>query len=225
VMGRLSLEELARALHLKIENPESLVAVTSAIVNGGKIVLVTSKEMKIPLTTIIGFDVRQAGNAEEAAEIVNAYDAGALIVHEMPRRKLFVKPVIILKPLTISIGLGARKEISEKAVVEAVNIALAKVHVPLERVDRAATVSIKKDSRSMITAAEKLGLKLEFIDLDILAEFQHPDLSADSEIVKRNIGVGGVCERAALLMAGEKSRLILKKTILNGVTVAIAEGE
>ena len=225
VMGRLSLEELARALHLKIENPESLVAVTSAIVNGGKIVLVTSKEMKIPLTTIIGFDVRQAGNAEEAAEIVNAYDAGALIVPEMPRRKLFVKPVIILKPLTISIGLGARKEISEKAVVEAVNTALAKVHVPLERVDRAATVSIKKDSRSMITAAEKLGLKLEFIDLDILAEFRHPDLSADSEIVKRNIGVGGVCERAALLMAGEKSRLILKKTILNGVTVAIAEGE
>jgi cobalt-precorrin 5A hydrolase len=44
-------------------------------------------------------------------------------------------------------------------------------------------------------------------------------------MVQEKIGVGGVCERAALLVAGKKSRLILKKTKLNGVTVAIAEGE
>jgi cobalt-precorrin 5A hydrolase len=225
VMGKHSVDELARDLHLKIENPKTLVAVNSAIVNGGKIVLVTLGETKIPLTSIMGFDVKHANSIEDAKKIVNVYDAGAIVTRETPQRKNFGKPVTILKPLTISVGLGARKEISEEAIVEAMNATLAKAQVLLERVDRVATVSIKKESKSMISAAKRLGLKLEFIDLDVLARLRHPDLSADSEIVKRNIGVGGVCERAALIKAGEKSRLILKKTILNGVTVAIAEGE
>lgn len=225
VMGKQSVDELARALHLKIENPASLVAVNSAIVNDGKIVLVTLGDTKMPLATVIGFDVKQAGTAEEAAKIVNSYDAGAVMTREAPPKKDFVKPVTFLKPLTIAVGLGARKEITEEAVVDAVKAALAKAHIPLERVDRIATVSIKKDSLSMISTAEKLGLKLEFIDIVTLGKFRHPDLSADSEIVKRNIGVGGVCERAALITAGEKPRLILKKTVLNSVTVAVAEGE
>jgi len=225
VMGKQSIDELTRVLHLKIENPASLVAVNSVIVNNGSTVLVKLRDAKIPLTTAIGMDVREAATAEEAAKIVNRYDAGAIIALKTPQPKLFVKPVTFLKPLTISVGLGARKEISEEAVVDAVSAALAKTRVPLERVDRIATVNIKKDSQSMIGAAERLGLKLEFIDLDALGKFKHPDLSADSEIVKRNIGVGGVCERAALITAGEKPRLILKKTVLNGVTVAVAEGE
>jgi cobalamin biosynthesis protein CbiG len=77
----------------------------------------------------------------------------------------------------------------------------------------------------MIKASETLGLTLEFFDVETLRAFKHGDLSPDSEIVKRNIGIGGVCERAALIAAGKNPRLILKKTIRNGVTVAVAEGE
>jgi cobalt-precorrin 5A hydrolase len=223
--GKQSIDELARVLHLKIENPESLVAVNSVIVNGGKTVLVTLGDAKIPSTPVLGMDVKEAGTLEEAARIVNGYDAGAVIARKTQVRKMFVKPVTLLKPRTIAVGLGARKEISEEAVVDAVNAALAKANLLLERVDRLATVSMKRDSQSMMSAAEKLGLKLEFIDIKVLGKYKHPDLSPDSEIVKRNIAVGGVCERAALITAGEKPRLILKKTILNGVTVAVAEGE
>jgi cobalt-precorrin 5A hydrolase len=225
VMGKQSVDELARILHLKIENPESLVAVSSAIVNDGKLVIVKMQDVKMGLTKVVGFDVKEAENAEEAARIVNGYDAGAVITKQPLPKKKFAKPVTFLKPLTVAVGLGARKEVSEEAIVDAVNAALAKANMPLERVDRLATVSIKKDSESMINAAENLGLKLEFLDVNVLGEFKHADLSPDSEIVKRNIGIGGVCERAALIAAGEKPRLILKKTKLNGVTVAVAEGE
>jgi cobalt-precorrin 5A hydrolase len=225
VMGKQSVDELARALHLKIENPESLVSVNSAIVNGGKLVIVTMGDAKMPLKTVEGFDVKRATSAEQAAEIVNQYDAGAVITRTPLSRNGFVKSVTFLKPLTLAAGLGARKEASEEAIVAAVNIALARVKVPLERIDHLATASIKKYSQNMINAAQKLGLKLEFLDLEVLREFRHADLSPDSEIVKRNIGVGGVCERAALIAAGEKARLILKKTVLDGVTVAVAEGE
>ena len=158
-------------------------------------------------------------------EIVSSYDAGAVISRASLLTNKFTKPVTILKPKTVAVGLGARKNVEECAIENAVNAALTKLNLPLERVDRLATVSIKKYSLSMMKAADKLGLKLEFVDIEVLRAFKHEDLSPDSEIVKRNIGVGGVCERAALIMAGKKGRLIFKKTKLNGVTVAIAEGE
>jgi len=225
VMGKQSVDELARAFHLKIENPESLVAVNSGIVNDGKLVIVTIGGTEVSPARAAGFDVKQTNDWDEAVEIVNRYDGGVVVTREPLRGRKFLKPVVFLKPLTVAVGLGARKQVSEEAVILAVEEALAKVNVPLERVAHIATVSIKKDSRSMKNAAEKLGLELEFLDVNELRQFKHTDLSPDSEIVKRNIGVGGVCERAALIMAGKKPRLILKKTVLDGVTVAVAEGE
>jgi cobalt-precorrin 5A hydrolase len=77
----------------------------------------------------------------------------------------------------------------------------------------------------MVKAVEQLGKPLEFLSVDALRSVNNSDLSPDSKLVQEKIGVGGVCERAALLTAGKNPRLILKKTKLNGVTVAIAEGE
>jgi len=225
VLGKQSTDELARVLHLKIINPESLVAVNSAIVNGEKLVIVTLGDVNVPLTRVLGFNVERAETVEVAVEIVNRYYAGAVITKATLPQYRFTKPVTFLKPLSVAVGLGARKEVAEDTIVDAVKLALTKANVPLERVDRLATVSIKKDSEPMIKAAETLGLTLEFFDVETLRAFKHGDLSPDSEIVNRNIGIGGVCERAALIAAGKNPRLILKKTIRNGVTVAVAEGE
>ena len=225
VTGKQSIDELARCLHLSIENSDSLAKVNSAIVNGERLVLILISDVKIPLTKVLGFEVETAGSAEEAVNIVNRYDAGAVIAKKTMPTSSFAKPVTILKPKTIIVGLGSRKEATETAMVNAVKSALTKVNVPLERVDGLATVSIKKDSQNMINAARALGLTLDFLDVEELRAFKHEDLSPDSEMVQRRIGVGGVCERAALIKAGKKARLILKKTKLNGVTVAIAEGE
>ena len=224
-MERQSVDDLARELHLSIENPESLAPVNAAIVNRDNLIIVVLGDVKIQLTKLGAFEVKKADTVEQAAEIVNSYDAGAVVTRKDLTKSKFTKPVTFLKPKTVSVGLGTRKVIAEDAIVEAVETVLARADVPLERVDRLATICIKKDSESMINAADKLGLKLEFIDIDAIRNFTHADLSPGSEIVKRNVGVGGVCEQVALIVAGgEKARLILKKTKMNGVTVAIAEG-
>ena len=49
VTGKQSVDELARTLHLTIQNPESLVAVNSAIVNGDHLVVVLVGDMEIPI--------------------------------------------------------------------------------------------------------------------------------------------------------------------------------
>jgi cobalt-precorrin 5A hydrolase len=225
VLGKQSVDELARTQHCRILNPESLVAVNSALVNGKELVLVLAGNVKIPIDKISDYEVRTAENAEQAAKIVNSFDAGAIIANEEILWNKLTKPVAILKPKTVAVGIGSRRNVAEEDIVETVNRALKQVDIPLGRVDRLATVDIKKDSLCMNKAAERMGLNLEFISIDELRSFRHEDLSPDSELVKKKIGVGGVCERAALITAGKKAKLILKKTKAKGVTVAVAEGE
>jgi cobalt-precorrin 5A hydrolase len=225
VTGKQSVDELARTLHLTIQNPESLVAVNAAIVNGDRLVIVLTGNVKIPTSVVSGYDIKKAQNGVQALEIVNGYDAGVIVTREPLSIDKFVKPFAILKTKYVVVGLGARKDSSEDSIIEAVDIALERVHVPLASVNRFATVDIKRNSKAMVDAAERLGAPLEFLSVDTLRSLSHKDLSPDSKMVQEKIGVGGVCERAALLVAGKNSRLILKKTKRNGVTVAIAEGE
>src|SRR5208283_3172436 len=230
VTGKQSVDELARNLHLTIQNPESLVAVNSAIVNGEHLVVVLIGDVEISTSQIACYEIKRAENAAQALEIVNNYDAGVIVTGESLSVELFsidkvVKPFTILKTKLIVVGLGARKDSSAESIMEAVDASLEQVHLPLARVNRFATVDIKRDSPAMLKAVEQLGKPLEFLSVDALRSVNRKDLSPDSKMVQEKIGVGGVCERAALLIAGKKSRLILKKAKLNGVTVAIAEGE
>ena len=225
VTGKQSVDELARTLHLTIQNPESLVAVNAAIVNGDRLVLVLSGDVKIPTELISGYEVKKADSGVQALEIVNNYDAGVIVTREPLSIDKFVKPFTILKTKNIVVGLGARKDSSKESIVEAVDAALKQVNLPAARIDHFATVDIKRNSPAMIKAVKQFDLPLEFLSVDALRSLSHKDLSPDSKMVQEKIGVGGVCERAALLVAGKNSKLILKKTKLNGVTVAIAEGE
>ncbi|MGA3059340.1 MAG: cobalt-precorrin 5A hydrolase [Candidatus Bathyarchaeia archaeon] len=228
--GKQSVDELARILHLSIQNPESLVAVNSAIVNGDHLVVVLIGDIDIPTNQIGCYEIKRAENAAQALEITNNYDAGILVSDKLVLNEVFridkvVKPFTILKTKRVVVGLGSRKSSTADSIIEGVDTALDQAHITLAIVDRFATVDIKRDSPAMLKAAEQLGKPLEFLSVDALRSVSYKGLSPDSKMVQEKIGVGGVCERAALLVAGKNSKLILKKTKLNGVTVAIAEGE
>ncbi|MCL5877203.1 MAG: cobalt-precorrin 5A hydrolase [Candidatus Bathyarchaeota archaeon] len=224
-MGKLSADELARTLHLSIQNPNSLVAVNSAIINGDRVVVILVDEVKVPLGGLGCFEVKKVQNIKEAHEVLGAYDAGIIITDEPVTAPKFSKPVTILKPKRIVVGLGARKDTPADSIVAAVHAALERVHIPLSRVHCFATVDIKRNSKPMLNAVEKLGAQLEFLSVEALRSVTYDDLSPDSAMVQNKIGIGGVCERAALKIAGPNAKLILKKTKLNGVTVAVAEAE
>jgi cobalt-precorrin 5A hydrolase len=224
VSGKQSVDELARVLHLKILNPESLVATNSVIVNDGHLILVLVGQVKAPLENLSCFEIKKAENNLEAAKIVQAYDVGIIVTTE-PLMPTSQKPFTLLVAKKIVVGIGARKETNKENIIQAVKDALAQVNLPLARVDGAATVDIKKESWAMVEAAADLGLPLQFFSVAQLGSVSYGELSPDSEMVKQKIGVGGVCERAALLATGVNSKLILKKTKQNGVTVALAEAE
>jgi len=224
VLGKTSVDEVARLLNFKIQNPESLVAVNSALVNDKRMVLILVGNVQIP-ETVVGYEVKRVNTSEHAAVLLEDFDAGAIISEKPMSTEKLPKPATILTPKKIVVGVGARKNASENQIIAAVDSALARVNLPVERVNRLATVDIKKDSPSMVSAAEKLGLPIDFVSVDALRSVKYAGLSPDSKLVTEKIGVGGVCERAALIIAGKNANLILKKMKMNGVTVAIAEAK
>ena len=156
VTGKMSVDELARNLYLKIQNPESLVAVNAAIVNGDRVIVVLIGNIKIPIDAVSCYELKKAENGMQALEIINQYDAGIIITQESLSIAKFSMPFTILKTKNVVVGLGARKESTADSMVEAVNKALERIHLPPERVNRFATVDIKKTSKPMIEAVERL---------------------------------------------------------------------
>jgi cobalt-precorrin 5A hydrolase len=223
-MGKQGVDELAKALHLTIENPKSLTHVNAAIVNDESVVLVLVGDVKIPVELVNGFEIKRVCSNEEAVKIVNNYTAGALITRESLKTHISAVHFTVLRVRNIVVGIGCRKDSLCEHLVAAVNVALKAVSLPAGRIDWFASVGIKRDSAAMLDLAKLFNVPFEFLSVDVLRSLSHPDLSPDSKLVQEKIGVGGVCERAALIIAGKNSKLIFKKTKLNGTAVAIAEG-
>lgn len=118
------------------------------------------------------------------------------------------------------VGIGTRKGINSLQVKRAVRQILKKNRVNLEKVRIAATIDIKKNEPGLLKACADLGLPLVFIPKESIKHFSAG--ISESRVVKRHLGLDGVCEPCALL-AGRRAKLIAKKEIQNGVTVAIAK--
>jgi len=117
------------------------------------------------------------------------------------------------------LGIGTRRGIDSHSVERAIKKAIKKKRIKLEDVRMVATVDLKKNERGLIKGCSDLDLPLFFIPKESIRNFKG-DISV-SEVVRRNIGLDGVCEPCALL-AGRRAKLILKKEILGHVAVAIA---
>jgi cobalt-precorrin 5A hydrolase len=128
---------------------------------------------------------------------------------------------LILNPLTLVAGVGSRRGVSQKQVLNCFEDAVTVLNIPMDRLDVIATGEMKKDEDGIMEAAWTLGIPVEVVSVDALEIYTHPDLKP-SLLVEKKFGVVGVAEPSALITAGDSSRLILSKTSKNGVSVAIA---
>lgn len=118
----------------------------------------------------------------------------------------------------IIIGIGCKKGILAENVKKSIMDALQKVNLRIEQVRLLSTIDIKSDEPGLLQASEELGVPLRVVSTQEIATCVKEH--SKSEFVKEKIGVWGVCEPAALI-AGRKTKLILKKQKYPGITVAI----
>ena len=117
-------------------------------------------------------------------------------------------------------GVGCRRGTEAPKIVSAVKEALSLAGRELSQVRLLASADVKSEEKGLLLAAEELGVPLRLVHSDEIRGCGK-DFSR-SEFVEKEVRVPAVAEPAALL-AGRRTKLILRKIIRNGVTVAVAK--
>ncbi len=118
------------------------------------------------------------------------------------------------------IGIGCRRGVDKDEILKAVNYALKMADCSLDKIRLISTIDIKENEAGLKKACLELGIPLRIISSDLIKSYK--GTYQKSALVKKKIGVEGVSEPCALL-AGKKPKLILPKTKVGRVTVALVQ--
>ena len=125
---------------------------------------------------------------------------------------------LLLVPRALRLGIGCRRGASAQTIDAAIQTVLSGHRLRPEAVAEAATIDIKADEPGLIECCRARGWSVVFCtagQLNAVAGDFTP-----SAFVRETVGVDNVCERAAAASGG---RIIVPKTVVEGVTVAVAE--
>lgn len=161
-------------------------------------------------------------HARWAVSLLSGHEGGANDLALAVSNILFAEPVIsttteALK--TLIVGIGSRRGIESKQIVDAVNLALADAGLSLSDVRLLSSADLKADEPGLLEAARELGIPLRFISSEEIRacvfDFHR------SDFVEESVHLPAVAEPCALL-AGRRTKLVVSRKSYNGVTVAVA---
>ena len=121
------------------------------------------------------------------------------------------------------LGIGCRKGTPKEKISEIVENVLSEENISIHSIRTVASIDLKKDEHGLREFSEMLAVPMVTFNSCELNSLPGSDFSS-SEMVKKVTNVDCVCERAAVL-ASKNGHLVRKKTIGDGVTVAIARDD
>ncbi|MFZ5969792.1 MAG: cobalt-precorrin 5A hydrolase [Bacillota bacterium] len=211
----MAVDTLASMLHCQIENYPEATKVSAHIVNGEMVGIISSKPVNIDLPYNI-IPIR-----EEARNTMNI--KGLIKVTSEKRMALEKQDTVLLRPREIVIGLGCKKGKTKEEILWAIQDTLSKLNLSEKAVKHIATIDVKKEEIGIQQAAKELGVPVIIVDTDEIKKIE--EKFETSEFVRRTVGVGAVCEPAALL-SSKQGVVIQSKQSYHGITIAVVrEGE
>lgn len=132
-------------------------------------------------------------------------------------RPFFSMKSICANERGLAVGIGCRRGASADAIEAAVRAALNESSLAFEDISLAASIDAKETEAGLLAFCERHELPLRFFAAEDIARVP----STFSRHADKHMNVDGVCEPCALLASGG-GRLVVRKTIVGGVTVAIA---
>ena len=125
---------------------------------------------------------------------------------------------LLLAPRVLRLGIGCRRGTPAEAIEAVIEKVLSENKLRSEAIRDAASIDVKSDEPGLLACCRAHDWPLTFYSAEKLMAV--PGSFTKSDFVKNTVGVDNVCERAA---AADGGRIIVPKTALNGVTVAVAE--
>lgn len=179
-------------------------------INIAKVVAAMILEADVPISS----DFAIAASLPNGLVLGEMGDIGIYVGYQ--RKKAFRRTLQILPPV-LHVGIGCRKGVSAETIEEAVKAVFEDYRLDTRAVKCAASIDLKESEPGLKEFAEQNNWELHFYSAEELMKLGGE--YTGSPFVKHITGVDSVCERAAMLGA---DYLIVKKTAMNGVTVAVA---
>lgn len=205
VNGRFAVDEWAVRNGLSIGSLKAAKAFAAAIVNN----------------EAVGFEkddfISVTGSLPKGMAIEEQCDTG-LLVSIYDQHAPFMN-TLQLYPKIVYLGIGCRRNTPLENIEALVLMAMENMHIDMRSVAGIASVDLKKDEQGLLAFADKYKVPASFYTAEELNSLEGD--FTPSSFVKSVVGVSNVCERSAVFASG-KGELLLRKTSLNGVTVAIA---
>ncbi len=219
------IEDVAKRFNLVIEDVRKIKAVNSAIVNSGTVAFVDEDEKRLKAIK------RKVGGGRREVDLkfyksisqAKRFKADAYVIisnnHSLPRTP-HPTSYILLRPRDFVVGIGCDRGVARQEVEGAYLETLKKWDVSPLSVRNLASIDVKRNERGLLKFAKKHNLQIDFYSNHELADVPLP--SGFSRFVMGKVGVGGVCEPAALKSAGIK-KIWIKKQKIGRVTIAAAK--
>ena len=131
--------------------------------------------------------------------------------HDLPAFR-----TIWLAPKPYIIGIGCRKEKDAETIEAFVNGILAEHKITHAEIRAVASIDIKKEEPGILAFCRKY--RLPFITFPAEELLAAPGEYEESAFVKKTVGVGNVCERAAACAAAQITRDVSGQSAERGIT-------
>lgn len=128
---------------------------------------------------------------------------------------------LYLTPKILYVGIGCKRDTNAATIESAFAEMLQAERMDPRAFCAAASIDVKQNEAGLHSFCQSRALPVRFYSAQELQGVAG-DFSA-SAFVRETVGVDNVCERAAMLSAGENAKLIVKKRCKNGVTIAVAQ--
>lgn len=199
--GAFAVDTWALEHHMTIQNPEYIKKVSAKVLRGEEIIIDTPiRAEHLPKQVKVGAN---------HPDVVISYK-------NVEAQKL------ILIPKAISVGIGCKKDTPAEEIEKLWNKILGLHNINPRAIKQICSIDLKAKEPGLLRFAERKNLPLRTFSAEELNALTGD--YASSEFVKSVAGVDCVCERSAVLGAGETSDacLIVRKIAENGVTIALA---
>ena len=124
---------------------------------------------------------------------------------------------LLLVPPVLHVGIGCRRGTTAEQIGRAVELVLREHQFHPKAVKCVTSIDLKKDEEGLLEFCRRQGWPAVFYTAQELAA-QKGEFTASSRVLQVT-GVDNVCERSSMVGA---EKLLVKKTALDGVTVAVA---
>ena len=125
-----------------------------------------------------------------------------------------------LIPPVLHVGIGCKRGTPEETIRAAVEDAFRENGLLPEAVAAFASIDVKSNEEGLLSFVRNRDKEIRFYSAEELKTA--PGEFTASAFVAGTVGVDNVCERSAVLSAGEGAELLVRKIGRNGVTVAVA---